>query len=47
LKGAPDCYAGLRDSFTKYLSIAQAGWNYTTSNYVAVLEPLPRREKPA
>ena len=29
--------------FTKYLQIAQAGWNYTTSNYVVVLENLPPR----
>ena len=28
-------------TFTNYLQIAQAGWNYTTSNYLAILEYLP------
>ena len=35
----------LAKSFTTYLGIAQAGWNYTTSNYVAVLERLPTKVK--
>jgi cyclopropane-fatty-acyl-phospholipid synthase len=45
LAAAPEGYRHLTDTFVKYLQIAQMGWNYTTSNYVAVLEALPVRNK--
>lgn len=45
LAAAPAQYRHLTDTFVKYLQIAQAGWNYTTSNHVAVLKALPGRNK--
>lgn len=45
LSNSPSHFANLSHSFTKYLNIAQAGWNYTTSNYVAVLERLPSKKR--
>lgn len=43
LAEAPESYRHLQEIFVKYLQIAQSGWNYTTSNYVVVLESLPAR----